>query len=225
MFNLWTRDLPDAIEVCAVHLPGRESRLREPRIEAMSELAQKLVEGIDSSRIHGAFAIYGHSVGALTAFEFTRELRRRGKPLPVHLFVSGHRAPQCPQLPSIYQLDDREFLAELTSRYGDIPAPILADPEALSFFLRIVRSDVQLMDTYRYCEEPAFTMPISAYGSSRDATLTGSMLEAWQKHTNSDFHLRMFEGGHFFPDMIRLQVLQAIMDDLGELATDSPRPS
>lgn len=225
MFNQWTRDLPDAIEVCAVHLPGRESRLREPRIEAMSELAQKLVEGIDSSQIHGPFAIYGHSIGALTAFEFTRELRRRGKPLPVHLFVSGHRAPQCPRLPSIYQLDDREFLAELTSRYGEIPALVRADPNVLSFFLRIVRSDVQLMDTYSYREEPTLAIPITAYGGSRDATLPGSMLEAWQKHTSSDFHLRMFEGGHFFPDVIRLQLLHAIIDDLGELATDSPRPS
>jgi medium-chain acyl-[acyl-carrier-protein] hydrolase len=219
MFNPWTRDLPDTIEVCAVHLPGRESRLREPRVEAMSELAQKLVEEIDSSRIPGVFAIYGHSIGALIAFEFTRELRRRGKPLPVHLFVSGHRAPQCPPLPSIYQLNDREFLAELTSRYGGIPEPIRADPEALSFFLRIVRSDVQLMDTYDYREEPALTMPISAYGSNRDVTLTASMIEAWRKHTNSDFHLRIFEGGHFFPEVVRLQLLHAIMDDLGHLAS------
>lgn len=224
MFNPWTRDLPDAIEVCAVHLPGRENRLHEPRIEAMSELAQKLVEAIDSSQI-GAFAIYGHSIGALTAFEFTRELRRRGKPLPVHLFVSGHRAPQCPRLPSIYQLDDREFLAEVTSRYGEIPAIVRADPDVLSFFLRIVRSDVQLMDTYCYREEPALTIPITAYGGSRDATLPGSMLEAWQRHTSLAFHLRMFEGGHFFPDVIRPQLLHAIMDDLGELATDSPAPS
>ena len=221
MFNPWTRDLPDTIEVNAVHLPGRESRLREPRIEAMSELAQKLVEEIDSSRIPGAFAIYGHSIGALTAFEFTRELRRRGRPLPVHLFVSGYRAPQCRPLPSIYQLNDREFLAELTSRYGDIPASLRVDPEALSFFLRIVRSDVQLMDTYGYREEPALTMPISAYGSSRDVTLTGSMLQAWQKHTNSDFHLRIFEGGHFFPDMVRSQLLHAIVDDLGQLASET----
>ncbi len=225
MFNQWTRDLPAAIEVCAVHLPGRESRLREPRIEAMSELAQKLVEAIDSSQIHGAFAIYGHSIGALTAFEFTRELRRRGKPLPVHLFVSGHRAPQCPPLPLIYQLDDREFLAKLTSRYGEIPALVRADPDVLSFFLRIVRSDVQLMDTYCYREEPALAIPIAAYGGNRDATLPDSMLEAWQKHTSSDFHLRMFEGGHFFPDAIRPQLLHAIMDDLGELANDSSRPS
>jgi len=217
MFNPWARELPNAVEVCAVQLPGRESRLREPRVEGMSELVEKLIDGLDSA-ISRTYAIFGHSVGALMAYELTRELRRRGKPLPVHLFVSGRRAPQCPPVPPTYQLDDRNFVADLTSRYGEMPGLVLTDPEVRSVFLGSIRSDVRLMDTYIYNEEPPFAVPISAYGGSLDRMLTRPMLEAWQIHTNSKFRLRIFDGGHFFPDLLRRQLLGAIMDDLGLVA-------
>ncbi len=218
MFNSWARELPDAIEVCAVHLPGRESRIREPSLKAMSDLVEKLVDGLDSA-IGGPYAIFGHSVGALMAFEFTRELRRREKPLPVHLFVSGRRAPQCPPGPATHQLNDQDFLADVTSRYGEMPGSVLADPEILAVFLDIVRSDVRVMDTYKYKEEPAFPVPISAYGGSLDQMLTRPMLEAWQTHTNLTFRLRMFDDGHFFPDLLRAQLLRAVIDDLGLLTS------
>lgn len=214
MFNSWTRELPNAVEVCAVQLPGRESRIREPRVEVMSDLVEQLVDGLDSA-VSGPYAIFGHSVGALMAFEFTRELRRRRKPLPVRLFVSGRRAPQCPPVPPTHQLNDRDFLADLTSRYGEMPGSILADPEVLAVFLGILRSDVRVMDTHVYKEEPAFPVPISAYGGHLDRMLTLPMLEAWQTHTSSAFRLRMFDGGHFFPDLLRPQLLRAVIDDLG----------
>ena len=217
MFNSWVRELPSDIEVCAVHLPGRESRIGEPRIEVMSDLVENLVDGLDGA-ISRTYAIFGHSVGALMAFEFTRELRRRGKPLPVRLFVSGRRAPQCQPVAPTYQLNDRDFLADLTSRYGDMPGSVLADPEILGIYLRIVRSDVRVMDTYVYSEEPALPVPISAYGGSLDRMLTRPMLEAWQTHTNQAFRFCVFDGGHFFPDLRRPQLLRTIVDDLG--ATD-----
>jgi medium-chain acyl-[acyl-carrier-protein] hydrolase len=103
MFNSWSRELPKSIEVSAVQLPGRESRISEPSISAMPELVARLVNGL-AGTMQGAFAFYGHSIGALIAFELTRELRRRGKPLPVHLLVSGRRAPQWPPLSPTYQL-------------------------------------------------------------------------------------------------------------------------
>jgi medium-chain acyl-[acyl-carrier-protein] hydrolase len=214
MFNSWSRELPNAIEVNAVALPGRESRITEPSISALPELVAKLVNGL-ASTMQGVFAFYGHSIGALIAFELTRELRRKGKPLPVHLLVSGRRAPQwLPPSPS-YQLNDREFHAHITGRYGELPDAVLDDEEVLSLYLRILRADVALMDTYQYRAEPALTVPIAAYGGNQDRSLTSSMLDAWRMQTSSTFRSQMFDGGHFFPETVRPQLLRKILDDLG----------
>jgi medium-chain acyl-[acyl-carrier-protein] hydrolase len=221
MFNSWSRELPNTIEVCAVQLPGRESRIGEPSISAMPELVAQLVNGL-AGTMQGVFAFYGHSIGALTAFELTRELRRRGKVLPVHLLVSGRRAPQCPALPPAYQLNDREFLAHIIKRYGELPRHVLADDEVLSLYLRIVRADVALMDTYRYREEPSLTVPIAAYGGHQDGTLTPPLLDAWRMQTTSTFRSKMFDGGHFFPDALGPQFLRTIVDDLGPMVATKP---
>jgi len=218
MFNLWLRELPSAIELSAVQLPGRESRIGEPNITRMSDLIAELVDGL-SGVTHGAYALYGHSIGALIAFELSRELRRRGKPLPIHLFVSARRAPQCPPVPPTHHLGDKEFLADITKRYGEIPSAILSEPEVLSVYLRILRADVALMDTYRYDDEPPLTVPVTAYGGIQDRTVTQSMLEAWRVHTSSTFRLQMFDGGHFFPDALRTQLIRTIVEDLGRVVT------
>ena len=214
MFNLWSKELPDTIEVVGVQLPGRESRHAEPCIRAMPELVAKLVDGLGGV-MDGPYAFYGHSIGALIAFELTRELRRQGKPAPLHLLVSGRRAPQSPPLPPTYHLNDQDFLADLTTRYGAMPAAVLDDPEVLAIFLSIVRADVELMDTYRFTEEPPLATPIAAYGGTQDRTLTGSMLDAWQTQTSSTFRSQTFNGDHFFPDPLRRQLVGAIVDDLG----------
>lgn len=213
MFNAWSRELPDAIEVNAVALPGRESRMSEPSICSLSDLVARLANGL-ATTMQGAFAFYGHSIGALIAFELTRELRRKGKPLPVHLLLSGRRAPQWPPPSPSYHLDDHEFHAHITERYGELPGAVLEDEEVLSLWLRILRADVALMDTYQYGAEPALPVPIAVYGGKQDRTLTLSMLEAWQVQTSSTFRSQMFDGGHFFTETARPQLLRKILDDL-----------
>lgn len=214
MFNVWAKELPSTIEVGAIHLPGREGRIREASITSMSDVVAQLVGGLAGVMEEGSYAFYGHSLGALISFELVRELRRRNKPLPACLFASGRRAPQCPALPPSYQLDDKAFLAHISKRYGAMPSAILSDPDVLALFLRIVRADITILDTYHYCDEPPLAVPIMAYGGNRDATLAKTMLEAWRMQTTSTFRLRMFDCGHFFPDDIRPQLLNAIVDDL-----------
>jgi len=214
MFNLWSNELPDTIELCAVQLPGREGRINEPSVKSMPKLLPMLVDGL-AEAFSGPYAIYGHSLGALIAFAFTRELRRRGKPLPLRLFVSGRRAPQCPPIQASHHLPDPDFLREVTRRYGRIPAVVLEDAEVLALFLRIIRADIEIMDTYRYTEEPPLPMPLSAYGGTRDRTLTEALLDEWKAQTSSTYCSRMFEGDHFFPDTARREVIKTILDDLG----------
>jgi surfactin synthase thioesterase subunit len=213
MFSMWSAALPASIEVCAVQLPGRESRMTEPAEPSLGSLLPKLVDALAPVRA-GAYAIYGHSIGALVAFEFTRELRRRGERLPVHLIVSARRAPQCTPLPALSYLGDPELLRELTLLYGPLHPAILADRDFLALSLRSIRADLRLADAHRDANDPPLPLPLSAYGGRRDISTDEDLLRAWGAHTSAAFNLRLFDGDHFFPDAARGEVARAMAEDL-----------
>ena len=93
IFHDWQQALPNEIEVSPVHLPGRGKRVREKIFTELLALAEVLTAEL-SPHVAKPYALFGHSVGATIAFEVARGLRREGLPLPLHLFVSGCRAPQ-----------------------------------------------------------------------------------------------------------------------------------
>src|SRR4051812_20101846 len=76
MFRSWPDRLPNTVEVCAVLLPGRESRLREKPFTQMSSLVQTLAEVLDP-HLTRPFAFWGHSLGALIGFEIARARRKQ----------------------------------------------------------------------------------------------------------------------------------------------------
>ena len=118
------------IEVARVHLPGRETRLREPLFNRLASLVDTLVEEL-IPWIDGPFALFGHSMGALLVFELARGLRRRHGLLPVHLFVSGYRAPQLPPSESPFShLPDAEFI-DRVRRYGGLPDLVAQNEELI----------------------------------------------------------------------------------------------
>src|SRR6185369_9129448 len=105
----WATAVPPDIEVLGVQLPGRGSRFKEPLATELSPLLDALALEITRLGEDAPFAFFGHSMGALIAFEVARELRRRGAPLPSHLFVSGHRAPGLPERDApLHHLSDGE---------------------------------------------------------------------------------------------------------------------
>ena len=165
-------------EVCAIQPPGREDRHREPPFQRMAPLVAMAADALESV-LDLPYALFGHSLGALTAFEVARELRRRGLPAPVRLFVSSRMAPQlAPRFSSIHGLAESEFVEQLALRYGPIPPLILADPELMALFVPVLRSDIEILETYTYRAEDPLAMAISVFswcerpGGGRDGGCT-----------------------------------------------------
>jgi surfactin synthase thioesterase subunit/glycosyltransferase involved in cell wall biosynthesis len=215
-FRGWAENLPPEVSVCPVRLPGRESRLSEPPFRRMEPLIEAMGEAIDPY-LTQPFAFFGHSMGAAIAFELSRHLRRRGRPLPAGLFVSGARAPQFrlghvpPPEPS-----DEQFLDELRRLEG-VPAAILERRELLQVILPALRADTELYRNYVYVEEPPLACPICAYGGAGDPNVKPQHLEAWGRQTTAGVSLRTFDGGHFFVDSARDEFLLALAGNLAEL--------
>ena len=189
---LWRKYFPDEIEVCAVQLPGRESRFMQAPITRMDAVVDELAP-IIMSTVDLPFAFFGHSMGALIAFNVARRLHAAGAPLPRQLFVSAHRAPHLPDREPIHGLADDEFLARL----GDSRLASL-DEEMRGIFLSIVRADITICESYRYEPAPALPCPITALGGVEDHMASEAELRGWEMHTSSSFDLELFSGGHFY---------------------------
>ncbi len=213
IFRNWQRELPDTIEICAVQLPGREERLREPLFSRFSPLINTLSQVL-LPHLERPFAFFGHSLGALICFELARELRRQKASLPQKLIVSGRRAPQIPDSDSPEsQLPEPEFIERLRL-YNGTPAEVLQNPELLAIYLPILRADLAVIETYTYVTEKPLNCSLFCYGGINDPETTRNELVSWKEHTQKDFRIRMFPGNHFFLNQERKLVLQYIAKDL-----------
>ncbi len=198
VYRPWALSMPAAVEVMAIVLPGREGRVHETPLPAMSMLLEELIPAL-LPHLDRPFAFFGHSMGALVAFETARALQRHGASLPIRLLLSGRRAPHLPeQEPPLHQLQNDEFLAEINNRHGGIPVAVLQHRDLLALLLPGLRADMTVIETYRHDGGPGFSGPISVFGGMDDARARRDQLLAWQQHTAHPLTLRMFAGGHFY---------------------------
>jgi medium-chain acyl-[acyl-carrier-protein] hydrolase len=197
VYRTWGDVLPRSVEVCPVQLPGREMRLKErafssvfPLVEAM---APALVPLLDKP-----FVLFGHSMGALVAFELANRLRRDHNLLPEVLFVSARVAPSAElRRGPLSKLPDDELMEEILGLNGT-DKNLLDHKELLRLTLPTLRADLALHEDYKYSEEPPLQCPIVAFGGLRDPKIDAEGLEGWRNHTSSSFARRLLAGDHFF---------------------------
>ncbi|WP_372366096.1 thioesterase II family protein [Candidatus Uabimicrobium sp. HlEnr_7] len=196
VFRKWSESLPENVEVCAIQLPGRGSRLRESLHTNMNELVSDLKTAITDIIDEMPFAFLGHSMGALVAFELSHILESS----PSHLFVSGHRAPQLPtRFSPIFNLSEEQFLSEIKS-LGGMQPQILENRELMNLLLPSLRGDFEVCDTYVYNQKTRLDFSITAMAGINDPRANKEETEQWQEQTNDSFAFHMLPGDHFFLD-------------------------
>ncbi|WP_329558212.1 alpha/beta fold hydrolase [Streptomyces uncialis] len=208
-FTGWADALPSDVELSAVRLPGRESRILQRPYTDIDELLPDLVQAV-SSYCREPFVLFGHSMGALIAYAYARRLRDAGLRGPEHLVVSGRRAPQLTHnRPLVHDLPDHELLDRLRE-FGGTTAEVLSDPRTMRLVMPGLRADFQLNDTYRYTPEPRLDCPVTAFGGRQDSHVDEDGIAAWADRTTGPFTMRMLDGGHFFLHSSQAELLRAI---------------
>jgi medium-chain acyl-[acyl-carrier-protein] hydrolase len=222
VFKSWQRRFPAEINLCLVHLPGRGTRMREAPFRNM----QLMVEAIASAiigQVRHPFAFYGHSMGALLAFELARELRKRQAPEPLQLFLSGRNAPQTARIePKSFNLPEEKFIDRLRELNGT-PQELFDDPELKSLFLPVIRADFEVVDTYEYVPGQPLCCPFSVYGGIEDTRIPLENLHGWEKETSATCTVRRFPGDHFFIHRAGAEFMTAFQDDLLDALRNQPR--
>jgi medium-chain acyl-[acyl-carrier-protein] hydrolase len=211
-FRPWARLLPPAIELVAVQLPGRESRLREHPIGELDLVLAGLLPALAQELEARPCAFFGYSMGALVAFEAARRLLASGRPGPSHFLVAASRAPQAP-LPTgrraLHALPERDLLDELRT-LGGTPRRVLEDRDMMEFFLPALRADLRITETYRSDDKPLLDVPIAAFAGRFDEHTPPARVAGWREQTRAGFAATTFDGGHFFLQSHRDELLAGI---------------
>lgn len=219
IFRKWASSLPPEVEVFPVQLPGRGSRLKEPPYTDLSALVSVMAEAL-RPYFNRPFAFFGHSFGGSLSFELARRLRLEGGAEPLHLFVSGRRAPHISEPhPIIYNLPETEFIEELR-RLNGTPAEVIEHPELMQLMMPILRADFQICETYKYSPGPPLDCPITVFGGLQDENVPREYLEAWRDHTTADFDLAMLPGDHFFLHAYESLLMQRLSRVLYKIIKD-----
>ncbi|UFJ41778.1 alpha/beta fold hydrolase [Brevibacillus humidisoli] len=213
VYQGWQEELPPEIQLLAAQLPGREKRFTEPACHSLDELIAGLSKAI-IPYLDTPVAFFGHSMGALIAYELARELAERYDTHPVHLFVSAKAAPQIAQTePPVYNLPHQAFIQKLYTLNGT-PKEVLENQELMELYEPILRADFEVCDTY--CFRPGLRLdcPISIFGGLQDGEIPVADLAAWEELVARSGTVRMYEGDHFFLHKRYKEIVQMIVKDL-----------
>lgn len=194
-FVPWQRTLGH--RVLAVTLPGRESRICEPPLARITDMAAWVVADLLRREVEDA-VLFGHSMGALVAYEVARRLPRSASPAIARLVVSGCQCPSAFSPDRLSEIDDDDAFLHAVSEYGGLPAGLLACEELKAYAVSVLRADLAACDRYQYKPGPPLSIPVLAFAGRQDARVSLAEMGGWSKHTTSAFDLRVLPGGHFF---------------------------
>jgi pyochelin biosynthesis protein PchC len=202
-------------EVLAIQYPGRQDRANEKTLTDIHRIAD---EAFDALRpvLAGPVAFFGHSMGALIAFEVVRRMERVLGETPAALVVSGMWAPSRQREGEIITSDPGkidEVIADLKRLKGTDPA-LLDDSELVRRIAEVVTSDYIATASYQ-CEPGAkVACPVTVFVGDRDPHVSVAAAQDWCGHTSGGFDLRVFGGDHFYLSVLRTAVIQELSDVL-----------
>jgi pyochelin biosynthesis protein PchC len=187
--------LGPGVEVLALQYPGRQERRKEEPLREIHALADVLTDVL-RPWTDRPFAFFGHSMGAILAYEVALRLGQEDT-APVVLFASGRRAPSTHRVETVHQRDDDGVVRELKKLAGT-EAALLADEELLRMILPAIRADYTAIETYAPRPGQRLSCPVQVLIGDSDPAVTLAEAQQWEDHTTGPLELRSFTGGHFY---------------------------
>jgi surfactin synthase thioesterase subunit len=226
MYRSWPARFPAGWRVAALDAPGHGALMEQPPLRDGDALVahhlDRLIPELDASPL--PFALFGHSMGALVAYELARRLTARGR-APVWLGLSACGAPR-PKGPPMSirtrELSDDE-LRDQVARLGGTPPRVLNHPGLWRHFAPVIRADLHLVESWRPAPaDVPLPVPVSLFGGAEDAVVGPESLERWSERCARLLAMHVFPGGHFYFQDDLDAVARAVTTDVAAALRLSP---
>lgn len=199
MYHSWKQAAKEGLKIYAAELCGRGRKMIEPLSGSIREEAAAILQDIRPLIDKIPYAIFGHSMGSLLAYELYYMIEAEGLPLPGHMFFSGGVPPQIlSEVTLASHLWPDTMLLEHCKMLGGISQEVLENKSILEYFLPILRNDYRLLNTYQFEEgRKAIVSNVSVYRGETD-TIEPAQSRRWKELVNGGFDLTEFAGNHFY---------------------------
>lgn len=213
-FRTWQPLAPDSLGLVAVQLAGREERFadqaRTDVASAVEDVLPTVLEQIEGAR---RVALFGHSLGAVLAFELARRLEQTGGIPLARLFVSGSPGPRTPRENRATGLPDDAFL-EQVQRFSGYTHPAFEHPEMRMMLLPMLRADVEMHENYRPAAEEPLTIPVTTLRGKDDELVDAGRIAQWAEESAAGFRSAELAGGHMYLADQAEEVLRLLAEHL-----------
>ncbi|MFD7322547.1 thioesterase II family protein [Streptomyces sp. NPDC059875] len=195
-FGGWAEELP-GLEVHSVQYPGRAQRIAEPPPDDLRALVADIAESLRPLDDR-PLVFFGHSMGAVIAYETALLLARSGTPI-LRLFASGCRAPhrERPGLPDGGEFTE-DAVVDAIMELGGVDAELMAEPMLRELVLPYLIGDLRMFEAYEHRATDVLDCPVTAIAGDEDEHVTAAEADAWAVVTRGPFDRHMLPGGHFY---------------------------
>ena len=192
------------VEVLAVQYPGRQDRYGEPAVARVEDVVDAVLGELTPALLADGrpFGLFGHSMGAVLAFETARRLERDDRS-PAALFASARQGPSWtwpdPPAAGPHELSDETLVGELRLLGGTDDA-LLAHSELLELSLSALRGDYRLLRGYTYRPGRLLDCPVITLVGDADPRVPTDDMKDWEQETRGAYASHVLPGGHFYVD-------------------------
>jgi medium-chain acyl-[acyl-carrier-protein] hydrolase len=196
-YQNWATEIKADVQIISIQFPGRANRFLESPYTNLNDLIVELIKNWECF-IETPYVLFGHSLGGLAIYELTRILNENNQMQPLHLFISGCKAPHLLKNKERYLLPKQAFI-EMIKEMDGTPKEIVENQEMMDLLVPMLRADFQLIETYTHQEKhKRIRLPITLMGGTEDPEVGMEDLEAWKSVIEGPCKLQLFQGGHFF---------------------------
>lgn len=219
-FRAWKDETRDFAAIVPVQLPGREEAYTDPPFtDVVTAVQYVLPQILGSVREYQAYSLFGHSLGAVLAYEAAWQLTTLGGPVPEHLFVSGSPGPRTGRSQRATGLDDDGFIARV-EQFAGYQHEALNDPELREILLPLLRADVEMHENYRPPARRPLAVPVTSLRGAGDGLVSAEETRQWDAVTTGPFSYREVPGSHMYLADDEAPLLDAITGRLTAEADD-----
>lgn len=203
----------EGVDVRPLQLPGRERLVDQEPYTNVQNAADGLLAAALEAAGEGPVAVFGHSLGAILAYELAHRIADHGANELVHLFVSGSQGPWNGRTERATGLDDDAFLARV-QEFAGYTHPAFDIPEMRELLLPTLRADVEMHEAYVPTSERRLAAPITSIRGVDDHLVSADAADHWRDATSATFTAVDVPGDHMYLDADAKSLLELIASRL-----------